>query len=58
MVRRLDYLQPSVIGGRITVTDHSITIVGVAPAGFVEILVAEHPDLYLPLEFDAALRRK
>ena len=49
------HADPSVIGKRITVTDHSVTIVGVAPEGFEGVLVAEHPDLYLPLEFDAAL---
>jgi predicted permease len=49
------HADPFVIGRRILVTDHSVTIVGVAPAGFEGVLVAEHPDLYLPLEFDAAL---
>lgn len=49
------HADPSVIGRHITVTDHSVTIVGVAPAGFEGVLVAEHPDIYLPLEFDAAL---
>jgi predicted permease len=49
------HADPSVIGRRIMVTDHSVTIVGVAQEGFEGVLVAEHPDLYLPLEFDAAL---
>ncbi|NYF53491.1 ABC transporter permease [Tunturiibacter gelidoferens] len=46
---------PSVLGRHITVTDHSATIVGVAPAGFEGVIVAEHPDIYLPLEFQAIL---
>ena len=46
---------PHVIGMHVSVTDHPVTIVGVAPAGFEGVLVAEHPDIYLPLEFDAAL---
>jgi predicted permease len=39
----------------VTVTDHGVTIVGVAPQGFEGVVVAEHPDIYLPLEFTAAL---
>jgi predicted permease len=46
---------PTVIGKHITVTDHGVTIVGVAPEGFEGVVVAEHPDIYLPLEFTAAL---
>lgn len=46
---------PSVIGKHVTVTDHGVTIVGVAPQGFEGVVVAEHPDIYLPLEFTAAL---
>ncbi len=46
---------PSVIGRHLTVTDHGVTIVGVAPEGFEGVIVAEHPDIYLPLEFTAAL---
>ncbi|HEY3991212.1 MAG TPA: ABC transporter permease [Acidobacteriaceae bacterium] len=49
------HANPSVIGRQITITDQSVTIVGVAPAGFEGVLVAEHPDMYLPLEFDATL---
>jgi predicted permease len=49
------HADPSVIGRHITVTDQGVTIVGVAPEGFEGVLVAEHPDMYLPLEFDAAL---
>ena len=45
----------SIIGRHITVTDHAATIVGVAPAGFEGVIAAEHPDIYLPLEFQAAL---
>ena len=46
---------PSIVGRHITVTDHGATIVGVAPAGFEGVIVAEHPDIYLPLEFSAVL---
>jgi predicted permease len=45
----------SVIGHHITVTDHPATIVGVAPAGFEGVIAAEHPDIYLPLEFQAVV---
>jgi len=45
----------STIGRHITVTDHGAIIVGVAPAGFEGVIVAEHPDIYLPLEFQAVL---
>ena len=45
----------SVIGRRVVVTDHPATIVGVAPEGFEGVIAAEHPDLYLPLEFAAVL---
>jgi predicted permease len=46
---------PSVVGHHIIVTDHDATIVGVAPAGFEGVITAEHPDIYLPLEFQAVL---
>ena len=46
---------PSVIGRHVVVTDHPVTIVGVAPEGFEGVIAAEHPDIYLPLEFQATL---
>jgi predicted permease len=49
------HMDPSVVGRHIVVTDHPVTIVGVAPMGFEGMLTAQHPDLYLPLEFDGAL---
>lgn len=49
------HADPSIVGRHITVTDHAATIVGVAPAGFEGVIVAEHPDIYLPLEFHAVL---
>ena len=49
------HADPSIVGRHVTVTDHEATIVGVAPAGFEGVIVAEHPDIYLPLEFQAAL---
>jgi predicted permease len=45
----------SVIGRQVVVTDHPATIVGVAPEGFEGVIAAEHPDIYLPLEFQAVL---
>jgi predicted permease len=49
------HADPSAIGRHVVVTDHPVTIVGVAPPGFEGVIVAEHPDLYLPVEFSAAL---
>ena len=49
------HADPSIIGRHLTVTDHGATIVAVAPAGFEGVIVAEHPDIYLPLEFQAVL---
>ncbi|MFZ0272750.1 MAG: ABC transporter permease [Acidobacteriaceae bacterium] len=49
------HADPAVVGRSIMVTDHTVTIVGVAPEGFEGIVVAEHPDLYLPIEFSAAI---
>lgn len=49
------HADPDVIGRHVVVTDHGVTIVGVAPPGFEGVIVAEHPDLYLPVEFFAAL---
>lgn len=46
---------PAVVGRQVTATDHGVKIVGVAPEGFEGVIVAEHPDLYLPVEFSAAL---
>jgi len=47
---------PSVIGKHVTLTDHSVTIVGVAPKGFEGVFVTMHPDFYLPLEYEPVLR--
>lgn len=49
------HADPAVVGRHVVVTDHGVTIVGVAPDGFEGVIVAEHPDLYLPVEFSAAL---
>ncbi len=35
---------PSVIGKHVTLADHSVTIVGVAPEGFEGIVVESRPD--------------
>ena len=45
----------SVVGRHVIVTDHQATIVGVAPQGFEGVIAAEHPDIYLPLEFQGML---
>ncbi len=49
------HADPKVVGRHVTVTDHAVTIVGVAPKDFEGVMVAEHPDLYLPVEFSAAI---
>ena len=49
------HMDPSVVGRHITVTDHPVTIVGVAPPRFEGVITGQQTDLYLPLEFDAAL---
>jgi len=46
----------SIIGRHITLSGHSVTIVGVAPEGFEGVLVAMHPDFYLPLEYEPVMR--
>ena len=45
----------SAVGRHVIVTDHPVTIVGVAPEGFEGVIAAEHPDIYLPLEFQGLL---
>jgi predicted permease len=47
---------PAIIGHHVTLTDHSVTIVGVAPKGFEGVFVATHPDFYLPLEYEPVMR--
>ncbi len=47
---------PNIVGRHITLTDHSVTIVGVAPQGFDGILVGDRPDFYLPLHFEPVIR--
>ena len=46
----------SIIGRHVTLTDHSVTIVGVAPEGFEGVFVATRPDFYLPLEYEPVMR--
>jgi predicted permease len=50
------HADPSIIGRHVTLTDHSVTIVGVAPEGFEGLFVAMHPDFYLPLEYEPVMR--
>ncbi len=50
------HADPSVIGKRVMLTDHSVTIVGVAPQGFEGVIAATHPDFYLPLEYEPVMR--
>ena len=49
------HVDASVVGRDVIVTDHPVTIVGVAPEGFEGVIAAEHPDIYLPLEFQGML---
>ena len=46
----------SIIGKHITLSGHSVTIVGVAPEGFEGVIAATHPDFYLPLEYEPVMR--
>ena len=48
--------EPSAVGSRLMLSDHSVTVVGVAPANFEGVLVATHPDFYLPLEYEPVMR--
>ena len=50
------HADPAIIGQHVTLTDHSVTIVGVAPEGFEGVFVAIHPDFYLPLEYEPVMR--
>jgi len=50
------HFDPSIIGRHVMLTDHSVTIVGVAPEGFEGVFVATHPDFYLPLEYEPVMR--
>ncbi|HEX3473064.1 MAG TPA: ABC transporter permease, partial [Silvibacterium sp.] len=50
------HADPSIVGRRVSLTDHSVTIVGVAPEGFEGVFVATHPDFYLPLEYEPVMR--
>jgi len=47
---------PRVIGSQVNLADHSATIVGVTPAGFEGVIVADRPDFYLPLNFEPVMR--
>jgi len=46
----------SIIGKTLTLSDHTITVVGVAPRGFEGVMVGSQPDFYLPLEYEPVLR--
>ena len=49
---------PSVIGSQVNLNDHNVTIIGVAPAGFEGVIVAERPDFYLPLNYETVMNGK
>jgi predicted permease len=51
-----DHGDPNIVGKHVMLTDHSVTIVGVAPQGFDGILVGDRPDFYLPLHFEPVIR--
>ncbi len=46
----------SIIGKTLTLSDHTVTVVGVAPRGFEGVMVGAQPDFYLPLEYEPVLR--
>ena len=50
------HADPAAVGKRVMLSDHSVTIVGVAPKGFESVMVAAHPDFYLPLEYEPVMR--
>lgn len=45
----------SIVGREIRLNGHSMTVVGVAPAGFAGIEVGDSPDLYVPLMMKAQM---
>ena len=45
---------PAVVGKRIRVNDHPLTIIGVAPKGFTGLLIEAGPDAFLPIGFSGA----
>ncbi|HTX40216.1 MAG TPA: ABC transporter permease [Acidobacteriaceae bacterium] len=47
---------PSIIGKHLILSDHSVTVVGVAPRGFEGVVVGAQPDFFLPLEYEPVLR--
>lgn len=47
---------PSIIGKQLALSDHAVTVVGVAPRGFEGVVVSAQPDFYLPLEYEPVLR--
>ena len=47
--------EPSVVGRPVMLSDHSVTIVGVAPRGFEGVLIDAQPDFYLPLHYEPLL---
>ena len=47
---------PSIVGRHITLSSHSVTIVGVAPKGFEGVMITARPDFYLPLHFEPVVR--
>jgi predicted permease len=53
--RRSFDARPDVIGRSIVLNRHSVTVIGVAPAGFRGVDIASPPDLYLPMLVVGAL---
>jgi hypothetical protein len=51
------HADPAVVGRQVTVNDHGMTIVGVAPARFEGIIVTSRPDFYMPLEYEPVIRQ-
>jgi len=45
---------PAVVGKRIRVNDHPLTIIGVAPKGFIGLDIEAGPDAFLPIGFSGA----
>jgi predicted permease len=52
------HADPAVIGTHVTLSDYSVTIVGVTPASFGGIIVTAQPDFYMPLNYEPLMRQR
>jgi hypothetical protein len=52
------HADPAVIGTHVTLSDYSVTIVGVTPASFGGIIVSAQPAFYMPLNYEPLMRQR